>query len=143
MASIQASCDRDSLILVWAGRTAPAVGGHRRMPPSRRGAVGLGPGPGPTARVLQDTDQHCRNLGVPHEHQDEEYRIRTEVVIYYFDAEWGNASGECMGTPRWLPIDSSPIALKAGQRVAIDGVIIPQREQFVWTKPRFEYSKRM
>jgi signal transduction histidine kinase len=73
---------------------------------------------------------------VPHEHRDEEYRIRTEVVIYYFDPEWGNASGECLGIPRWLPIDNSPIPLKAGQRVAIDGVIVPLREQFVWDKTR-------
>ena len=74
--------------------------------------------------------------GVPHEHSDEEYRIQTEVVIYYIDAEWGNASGECLGIPRWLPIDNSPIALKAGQRVAIDGVIVPLREQFVWNKTK-------
>jgi signal transduction histidine kinase len=73
---------------------------------------------------------------VPHEYQDEEYRIRTEVVIYYFDAEWGNASGECLGIPRWLPIYDSPMPLKAGQRVAIDGVIIPLRERFVWDKTR-------
>ena len=62
---------------------------------------------------------------VPNERAYKEYRIQTEVVIYYFDAEWGNASGECMGVPQWLPIDKSPVPLKAGQRVAIDGVIIP------------------
>jgi len=73
---------------------------------------------------------------VPHELASEEYRIRTEVVIYYFDAEWGNASGECMGVPQWLPIDKSPTPLKAGQRVAIDGVIIPGRQQFIWDKTR-------
>src|ERR1035438_10052084 len=80
------------------------------------------------------------NLGeiwtVPHEHRDEEYRIQTEVVIYYFDAEWGNASGECLGIPRWLPIFDSPIPLKAGQRIAIDGVIVPLRERFVWAQSR-------
>jgi signal transduction histidine kinase len=73
---------------------------------------------------------------VPREHRDEEHRIRTEMVIYYFDTEWGNASGECLGIPRWLPIFDSPIPLKAGQRIAIDGVIIPQRERFVWDKTR-------
>ena len=73
---------------------------------------------------------------VPHEHQDEEYRIQTEVVVYYFDAEWGNASGECLGVPRWLPSYDSPVPLKAGQRVAIDGVIVPLRERFVWNKTR-------
>jgi signal transduction histidine kinase len=73
---------------------------------------------------------------VPHEHRDEEYRIKTEILVYYFDAEWGNASGECLGVPRWLPIFDSPIPLKAGQRIAIDGVIVPQRERFVWDKTR-------
>jgi signal transduction histidine kinase len=73
---------------------------------------------------------------VPHEHAYEEYRIQTEVVIYYFDAEWGNSSGECLGVPQWLPIDKSPTPLKAGQRVAFDGVIIPGRQQFVWDKTR-------
>ena len=73
---------------------------------------------------------------VPRAHQDEEYRIQTEVVIYYFDAEWGNASGECLGIPRWLPVYDSPTPLKAGQRIAIDGVIIPLRERFVWNKTR-------
>ena len=74
--------------------------------------------------------------GVPHEHSDEEYRIQTEMVIYFFDAEWGNASGECLGIPRWLPVYDSPIPLKAGQRIAIDGVIVPLREQFVWDKTK-------
>jgi len=80
------------------------------------------------------------NLGeiwtLPSAHRGEEYRIQTEMVIYYFDAEWGNASGECLGIPRWLPIFDSPIPLKAGQRIAIDGVIVPLRERFVWDKTK-------
>jgi signal transduction histidine kinase len=73
---------------------------------------------------------------VPREHQDEEYRIRTEVVIYYFDPEWQVAWGECQGIAGWLPISDSPIPLKAGQRVALDGVVIPLRQRFVWAKTR-------
>ena len=73
---------------------------------------------------------------MPRTNLDEEYRIQTEVVIYYFDAEWGNASGECMGEPCWLPVYDSPVPLKTGQRLAIDGVVIPQRERFVWNKTR-------
>ena len=73
---------------------------------------------------------------VPRARADEEYRIKTEVLIYFVDTEWGNASGECLGTPGWLPIFDSPLPLKAGQRVAIDGVIIPERERFVWDKTR-------
>jgi hypothetical protein len=84
-------------------------------------------------RVLTNINQMWT---VPQEHAGEEFRIRTEVVIYYFDAEWGNALGECMGIPQWLPIDKSPTPLKAGQRVAIDGVLIPGRQQLVWDKTR-------
>ncbi len=90
--------------------------------------------------LLPGSSQVLTNLGeiwdVPREHQDKEYRIRTELVVYYFDAEWGNSSGECLGIPRWLPIFDCPVPLKAGQRVAIDGVIIPLRERFVWDKTR-------
>jgi len=75
---------------------------------------------------------------LPREKRAEEYRIRTEMVIYYFDAEWGNASGECLGTPRWLPVFDSPVPLKAGQRILIDGVIVPQRERFVWDKTKIQ-----
>ncbi len=87
----------------------------------------------PSTSVLTNINQMWT---VPQEHAGEEFRIRTEMVIYYFDAEWGNASGECMGIPQWLPIDKSPIPLKAGQRVAIDGVIIPGRQQLIWDKTR-------
>ena len=73
---------------------------------------------------------------VPPEHRNEEYRIRTEVVIYYFDSSWNNAWGECLGIRTWMPISDSPIPLKAGQRVAVDGVIVPQRQAFVWDKTR-------
>lgn len=86
-----------------------------------------------TARVLTNI---AEIWGLPRAHADEEYRIQTEVLIYFVDAEWGNASGECLGTPIWLPVFDSPIPLKAGQRLAIDGVIIPDRERFVWNKTR-------
>jgi two-component system, cell cycle sensor histidine kinase and response regulator CckA len=86
--------------------------------------------------------QVLTNLGeiwtLPSDQRDKEYRIHTEMVIYFFDAEWGTASGECLGIPRWLPIFDSPTPLKAGQRIAIEGVIVPQRERFVWDKTRIQ-----
>lgn len=73
---------------------------------------------------------------IPRAVADEEYPIKTEILIYFNDTEWGNASGECLGVPRWLPIFDAPYSLKAGERVAIDGVIIPSRERFVWSKTK-------
>jgi C4-dicarboxylate-specific signal transduction histidine kinase len=73
---------------------------------------------------------------VPPEHQNEEYRIRTEVVIYFADTIWDLVWGECQGNRTWMPLFGSPNPLKAGQRAAIDGVIVPQRQRFVWDKTR-------
>jgi PAS domain S-box-containing protein len=71
---------------------------------------------------------------VPHDQANERYRIKTEVIVYFDDPEWGNASGECDGMPCWLPIFDSPHPFKAGERVAIDGVIVPEKERFIWSE---------
>ena len=73
---------------------------------------------------------------VPHDLADKEYRIKTEVTVYFDDTEWGNASGECDGRSTWLPLFDSPLPFKPGERVAIDGVIVPARERFVWSKTK-------
>jgi signal transduction histidine kinase len=73
---------------------------------------------------------------MPAQDREKLYPIRTEVVLYYFDAEWNNAWGECQGMPAFLPLSDCPTALKSGQRVAIEGVISPARERFIWDKTR-------
>jgi hypothetical protein len=73
---------------------------------------------------------------MPHQQKSQPYRIRTEMVIYYFDSEWNNAWGECEGIPAYLPIFDCPTPLKPGQRIAIDGVIVPIRERFIWDQTR-------
>jgi signal transduction histidine kinase len=57
-------------------------------------------------------------------------------VIYYIDPVWDTAWGECQGTTGWLPIADSPTPLKAGQRVAIEGSILPAQERLIWDKTR-------
>jgi signal transduction histidine kinase len=73
---------------------------------------------------------------LPPEFRNEEYRIRTEAVFYFVDTNWDNVWGECLGIRTWMPLGGSPTPFKAGQRVAIDGVIIPQQQKFVWDKTR-------
>src|SRR5580765_4710661 len=41
---------------------------------------------------------------LPQEERAQPHPIKTEMVIYYFDAEWNNAWGECEGRPAWLPV---------------------------------------
>ena len=74
--------------------------------------------------------------GIPRKYNTEEYRIRIEAVIYYYDQEWNGCWGECAGIQTWLPIFDSPAPFKAGQRIVLDGWIVPARERFVWNKTR-------
>ena len=75
---------------------------------------------------------------VPPEHRAEPHRIRTEVVVYYFDSDWNAFWGECNGTPAWLPMLDSPFPLKTGQRVAIDGPFMQTQDRFIWDKTRVQ-----
>jgi two-component system, cell cycle sensor histidine kinase and response regulator CckA len=58
------------------------------------------------------------------------------VVLYYFDPEWSATWGECGGIPAFLPISDCPTMLKSGQRVLIDGVIIPSQQRMLWDQTR-------
>jgi signal transduction histidine kinase len=95
---------------------------------------------GQTVAPLPQSTRVLTNIteiwSVPPEHQNEEFRIQTEVIIYFADTTWDNTWGECQGNSTWMPFGGSPVPLKAGQRVAIDGVIVPQRQRFVWDKTR-------
>ena len=58
--------------------------------------------------------------------------IRTEVIVYYIDRDWNNAWGECLGRATWLPLGDSPVPFKPGQRLAIEGLILPVQERLLW-----------
>jgi signal transduction histidine kinase len=75
---------------------------------------------------------------VPPEQRSQPQHIQTEVVIYYFDADWNGSWGECQGIPSFLPLGDSPTPFKPGQRVRIDGQIVPLQERFVWDKTRVQ-----
>ncbi|MBC8096955.1 MAG: hypothetical protein H7Y43_14200 [Akkermansiaceae bacterium] len=62
------------------------------------------------------------------------YPIKTEVVIYYFDRAWNCVFGESQGRTTFLPLADAPMAIKAGQRLAIDGWVVPSNQRFQWEK---------
>lgn len=73
---------------------------------------------------------------VPSQQRDLPHRIRTEVTIYYHDPEWDVAWGECNGVPTYLPLAGLKKQLLPGQRVAIDGIIVPRAESPTWEQTR-------
>jgi len=78
----------------------------------------------------------------PPETRAQPHRIRFEALVYYFDSEWNVAWGECDGKPTVLPLGNAPKAIQAGDRILIDGVVIPERQQFIWSQTRMEILER-
>jgi signal transduction histidine kinase len=109
------------IVGLWLGLTSVALSLEAQEPPADPG------------RVLTNIYQIWE---LPPAEKERLYRIQTEVVVYYFDAEWGNAWGECLGMPCYLPLSDCPTRLKAGQRVGLDGWVSPGRERFIWEKTR-------
>jgi len=73
---------------------------------------------------------------VPSHQRDLPYRIRTELTIYYHDPDWDVAWGECNGLATYLPLAGLKKRLLPGQRVALDGIIVPRAERPTWEQTR-------
>ena len=71
---------------------------------------------------------------MPQSVRDQPCRIHVEMAVYYFDAEWKVAWGACCGRFSFLPIADSPTPLKPGQRIDLDGIIVPSQEKIQWDK---------
>jgi signal transduction histidine kinase len=65
-------------------------------------------------------------------------RIQTDALIYYFDADWSVVFGECRGRRTFIPISDCPTPLKPGQHIAIDGVVIPASQHFLWDQTKIQ-----
>ncbi len=75
---------------------------------------------------------------VPGEAAQQPQRIRAEAVILFYDVDWTTAYGMCDGKFTYLPIATSKVPLQAGQRILLDGWIIPTREVFFWDKTQIK-----
>ncbi len=75
---------------------------------------------------------------VPPERRDLPHRMRTEVTIYYHDPHWDVAWGECNGIASYLPFGGLKAQLFPGQKVAIEGVIVPRMERLDWEQTRLD-----
>ncbi|MGA2246083.1 MAG: ATP-binding protein [Verrucomicrobiota bacterium] len=75
---------------------------------------------------------------IPDNERNELYRIRTDMLVYYCDPEWNAAWGECQGEAIYLPIADAPVRFSPGQKIRIDGLLLPAQQRFIWDKTRVE-----
>ena len=71
---------------------------------------------------------------IPVETRSYLHRLKTELGLYYVDPQWNVAFGECAGMPTYLNLSDCPVQLAAGDRVSLDGFILPAREHIEWER---------
>lgn len=64
--------------------------------------------------------------------------IRAEFLIYFAEPNWRVYWGEFAGEPAFLPLFDAPRTLKTGQRLRIDGKVIPSSQRFIWSETTIE-----
>jgi PAS domain S-box-containing protein len=71
---------------------------------------------------------------LPTEEKYQPHRIRMELLIYYCDPIWNVFWGNSDGSDTFLPLRGIPVSLKAGDKISIDGEILPVNQEFLWDK---------
>jgi len=62
------------------------------------------------------------------------HRIQVELLIYYCDTNWNVFWGRSDDLSTFLPFRGLPKALKFGEKIFIDGLILPVNQEFLWDK---------
>ncbi|MGB7769061.1 MAG: ATP-binding protein [Verrucomicrobiia bacterium] len=71
---------------------------------------------------------------LPPEEQSRMHRIRMEVLLYYCNTNWNVFWGNSDGLDTFLPLRGIPVPIKAGERIFIDGQILPANHEFLWDR---------
>jgi PAS domain S-box-containing protein len=62
------------------------------------------------------------------------HRIQVELLIYYCDPNWNVFWGRSDDLNTFLPFRGLPVPLKFGEKIFIDGLILPVNQEFLWDK---------
>jgi two-component system, cell cycle sensor histidine kinase and response regulator CckA len=65
--------------------------------------------------------------GLDNSEKSKPQSVRFDVVVYYYDPLWQLIWGEIEGRGSFLPVRGEPLPIKTGQRVVIEGVVVPSR----------------
>jgi len=62
------------------------------------------------------------------------HRIQMELLVYYCDPSWNVFWGNSDGLETFLPLRGIPVSLKVGDKILIDGQVLPVNEEVLWDK---------
>jgi len=62
------------------------------------------------------------------------HRIRVELLVYYCDTNWNVFWGRSGDLSTFLPFRGLPVPLKPGDKIFVDGLILPVNQEFLWDK---------
>jgi len=69
---------------------------------------------------------------LPAEEKSQPRRARMELLVYYCDPKWNVFWGQSDGLDSFLPLRAVPVPLKSGEKILIDGLILPVNQEFLW-----------
>ena len=71
---------------------------------------------------------------LPPEEKNQPHHVRMELMIYFCNPSWSVFWGESDGLDTFLPLRGIPVPLKCGEKILIDGLMLPVNQEFLWDK---------
>jgi PAS domain S-box-containing protein len=71
---------------------------------------------------------------LPPDEKTQLHRIQMELLVYYCDPSWNVFWGNSDGLETFLPLRGIPVSLKVGDKILIDGQVLPVNEEVLWDK---------
>jgi signal transduction histidine kinase/CheY-like chemotaxis protein len=64
------------------------------------------------------------------------HRVRLEMLVYYYDPQWRGLWGRVSGADEYVDLGTKAFSIKPGQRILIEGSVLPATGQMVVDDPR-------
>ncbi len=81
-------------------------------------------GPAPAPGIISNAQVFLR---LSEADKQKPQQVRFEMLVYYYDPFWQLMWGECENTASFLPVRGEPLPIKPGQRVRLEGMVLPAR----------------